>query len=104
MGPLSREPESDGAQLPRLFRERLLQRSIEHARTRVPAYRRLLGEAGGVRRLEDLAALPITEKQALFDDPDAYRVEELETALVQKTSGTTGRRLELHRSQAEVEF
>ncbi|HEX8696318.1 MAG TPA: hypothetical protein VF746_28125 [Longimicrobium sp.] len=104
MGPLAHELEADGAQLPRLFRERLLQQSIEHARTRVPAYRRLLAEAGGVRRLEDLAALPITEKQALFDYPEAYRAEDLDTALVQKTSGTTGKRLEMHRSSAEVEF
>jgi phenylacetate-CoA ligase len=46
-----------------------LQRLLEHAATHVPYYRRLFAEAGvqpdGVRRVADLARLPLTTKAAL---------------------------------------
>lgn len=73
--------------LPQRFRERLLPSSIEHARTRIPAYAELLAAAPRVRCVADLAALPITDKDALFGRPDAYRAADLETVLVQRTSG-----------------
>jgi phenylacetate-coenzyme A ligase PaaK-like adenylate-forming protein len=87
------------------FRQELLLKTIEHARRSSSFYARLWGDqAEGIRIIEDLSRLPIVDKLTISRyHSDLITSDEL-PALVQKTSGTSGRSLPVYRSVAEVAF
>jgi len=80
----------------RSLQERELRRVVEHAAHTVPAYRRRFRELGidyrDIRHIEDLAALPLTAKGDIQDDPEGFVSEAAPPArrLTHTTSGSTG--------------
>ncbi len=87
------------------FRQRLLPPTIAHCALNIPAFGHLLDH--GVEhpfRLDNLRELPITQKEEMRSRPEWYRDPKVPTTVRQFTSGTTGRRLEIHRGHQEIEF
>lgn len=87
------------------LRARLLAPTLERTRANVPGYRRAWGarwdEFVATERLE---ALPVVTKARMLADPESFLDPEPDTAAVQRTGGSTGKRLVLHRSAEELRF
>jgi phenylacetate-CoA ligase len=79
------------------LQRRKLRRTVAEARRFVPFYRERLAGLPEVRRLGDLARLPVTRRADLERDVDAFlsRRPGLNASVSMKTSGTTGRPLRL---------
>ncbi len=90
------------------FRDRQLRRLVEHARERVPFYRRRLGahaaSPGPLRGVQDLGRLPITTRRELQGCEDGDLLAEgLDPArlIERRTTGSTGRPLRIRRTWLE---
>jgi hypothetical protein len=84
----------------------LLPKTISHAVSKVPAYRKRINIIDGITldSIGDLQLLPITTKDEMLSEIEDFRDNTLETALVQHTGGTSGKVLTLYRSKEEIDF
>jgi phenylacetate-coenzyme A ligase PaaK-like adenylate-forming protein len=89
---------------------RKLRRTLAYAARHQPHYRRTLGpgrfDPRDLRTIEDLRRLPITERADLEDDRDGFisRAPGLTPSIALRTSGTTGRPLDLFLTREEFEY
>lgn len=91
-------------------RQRLWERQREYLLARSPLHRRIWNGAAPPRRLEDLPALPLVDKEALRDSQrrqppfgDYLALDESGIARVHRTSGTTGTAMNLALSARDAE-
>jgi phenylacetate-CoA ligase len=83
------------------WRLKRLRRLVDHAFRHVPFYRELYGksgyEAGGIRSIADLTALPITNKDMLISAGDGVLATDRRREIyVSRTSGSTGKTFSVH--------
>ena len=94
----------------RALQLRKLRRTVAHVHASVPHYRRTLDAAGvdpsSLRSLADLRRLPITRRADLEARPEDFlsRAPGLSPAVALRTSGTTGRPLELYLTADEFDY
>jgi hypothetical protein len=101
----ARPLNAKGWHLRRAFREQLLVQTVQHARSRIPAYGRLFRHLAAVpKTVPELATLPIIDKAMMLAEPDQFRDAQVPTAITQKTGGTTGTTLYTERGRLELEF
>ncbi|GAB3384652.1 AMP-binding protein [Lysobacter fragariae] len=83
-----------------------LQDLLRHAVAHVPYYTRLRAKGEfpieDVKTTEDLAKLPVLDKEAIRKDPDAFVATNAKPLHVLYTSGTTGMPLKLYRSTETI--
>ncbi len=100
----------DGLQFQTLEEQRILQDSqvkalVHLARSRSPLYRELYADQPQVRRVEDLAGLPVLHKDLLRKNLERLRTAPHESSLISiHTSGTTGTPMEFwfHRTDFQA--
>jgi phenylacetate-CoA ligase len=91
-------------------RQRLWESQRDYASAKSPLHRRAWGKAAPPARLEDLAQLPLIDKQMLRQSQRAHppfgdylAADESEIARVHRTSGTTGTAMNLALSRRDAE-
>jgi phenylacetate-CoA ligase len=89
----------------RSFQEQALRRTVRRLARRSPRYRELLREVDAKSlTLEDLPSLPVTTKADLIADPAAFVLDGARPHLSTRTTGTTGRPVEIWLSRYESEL
>jgi phenylacetate-coenzyme A ligase PaaK-like adenylate-forming protein len=89
----------------RSFQEQALRRTVSRLAQRSPRYRPLLAEIdAGALTLEDLQRIPVTTKDDLIADPAAFLLDGARPHLSTRTTGTTGRPVEIWLSRYETEL
>jgi len=94
----------------RALQLRKLRRTVDYVQRHLPHYRRVLDAAGvrasDLRSLEDLRRLPITERTDLQAGRDDFlsRAPGMTPAIDLRTSGTTGKPLDLFLTREEFDY
>src|SRR3954453_23178914 len=89
----------------RSFQEQALRRTARRLAGRSPRYRQLLHDLDpGALTLEDLPRIPVTTKDDLIADPAAFVLDGARPHLSTRTTGTTGRPVEIWLSRYEPEL
>ena len=90
------------------IRDRRIRRLVGHAARHVPYYRDLFRQQGidprDIRTADDLAQLPLLDKQAVRDNPEAFVSEtgQGRSAIPFKTSGSTGTPLTIYHDRRSL--
>ncbi|MEA2221008.1 MAG: hypothetical protein QOJ35_3634 [Solirubrobacteraceae bacterium] len=91
----------------RAFQEQALRRTARRLARRSPHYRAVFGAIdldAKALTLQDMAGIPVTTKAHLLDRPAAFVVEGSRPHVTTRTTGTTGRPVEVWLSRYELEL
>jgi len=92
------------------LQERKLKKTVEYVYRYVPFYRETMDAMGvqpaDIRSLADVRKLPITRRQQLAENTEAFISREpgLIAAVTAQTGGTTGKKLQLYLTTEELEY